>query len=134
MARMYDATVTIADTLQQGLEHQRAGRLDIAEAVYRTAVDTDPSRADAWHLLGTIELMRGNCEAAVTQISRALALDAGVAAFHCNLGSAQLGLGLFDEAIASFLRAIEIFPDYSDAHNNLGNAYFTRRNLVDAEQ
>jgi len=38
-----------------------------------------------------------------------------------NLGIALLQKGRMDEAITQFQQALEIKPDYADAHNNLGN-------------
>ena len=40
-----------------------------------------------------------------------------------NLGSVQKKIGRFQDAIASYKRAIQITPNYLDAHNNLGNIY-----------
>ena len=47
---------------------------------------------------------------------------------ECNLGAALLEAGRRDEAMAHFRRALDIDPDYREAHVDLGNA------LLDAGQ
>jgi len=49
-----------------------------------------------------------------------------------NLGSAFLKKGQLDEAIAHFQKALEIKPDYADAHNNLGKALLQNGQLDEA--
>ena len=43
-----------------------------------------------------------------------------MAPFHANLGTSLRSLGRLAEAEASYRRAIDVKPDYSDAHNHLG--------------
>jgi tetratricopeptide (TPR) repeat protein len=45
-----------------------------------------------------------------------------VAAFHNELGFALVEEGQLDEAIAEFRKSIELQPDFTDAHYNLGLA------------
>ena len=49
-----------------------------------------------------------------------------------GLGNALLKKGSVDEAIAHFQRALQIKPDYVEAHNNLGNALFKKGNVEEA--
>jgi tetratricopeptide (TPR) repeat protein len=51
-----------------------------------------------------------------------LACTSDNALAHNNLGNDLLQAGQADEAIAHFLKAVKIQPDYSEAYNNLGNA------------
>src|SRR5208283_2012110 len=46
-----------------------------------------------------------------------------------GLGNALLKKGSVDEAIAHFQKALQIKPDYVEAHNNLGNALFKKGNV-----
>lgn len=43
-----------------------------------------------------------------------------------NLGDVLLRLGMTDEAIRNFSKAVELDPNYVDALNNLGNALYSR--------
>jgi Flp pilus assembly protein TadD len=53
--------------------HQH-GRLDDAERVYRQMLDSDPCHAGSLHLLGVIRYQKGDHEAAMELIGRAIAL------------------------------------------------------------
>ncbi len=114
---------TIAEALAIALEHQRAGRLREAEAIYRQILAADPNQPDAWHLLGLIACQVGNSQAGVECIGRALTLRPDWAEAHFNLGNACTDLGKLDEAIASYQRAVQLKPDYAEMHNNLGLAW-----------
>ena len=49
-----------------------------------------------------------------------------------NKGAALFSQGKYDEAIASYDRAIEINPDYKQAWNNKGIVYFNMGKYSDA--
>jgi Tfp pilus assembly protein PilF len=42
--------------------------------------------------------------------------------FHNNFGNILAKLGTFEQAVASFRKALELRPGYAEAHNNLANA------------
>ena len=42
------------------------------------------------------------------------------------------GRGELDEAIACYGRALDLKPDYAEAHNNLGIAFHQQGNLIQA--
>ncbi len=51
----------------------------------------------------------------------------------CNRGGIALAQqGRFDEAVASFQQALQLRPDYIDAHNNLGNVLMFQGRLEEA--
>ena len=113
---------TTAKTLAAGVEHQKAGRLNRAERIYREILAVDPRQPDALHLLGLIAQQVGRHDAAVEQIGRAVAASPGRAEFHNSLAVALSGLGKLAQAVASYREALRIRPDYAEAHSNLGNA------------
>ncbi len=51
----------------------------------------------------------------------------------CVLGDAELGLGLVQQSIGSYERALELEPDYESAHAGLSRAYATLRDFPHAE-
>jgi Flp pilus assembly protein TadD len=109
--------------LRQGIEHQRAGRLSQAAALYQQILIDHPNHAEAFHLLGTIALQTGDLDAAARLIQIAINLDSTVAGYHCNLGQALRRLGRFDEAIQSCERSIVLDPNLFVAHNSLAYAF-----------
>jgi len=56
---------------------------------------------------------------AVDYYKKAIIIDSNYDAAYFNLASTYRHLGLKDEAIAAYEKAIEIKPDYADAHKNL---------------
>ncbi len=74
-------------------------------------------------MLGVIAHQRGNNARAETLIRRAIAIHAGDAGYHNNLGTVLLALGRPAAAIEALARAVSLKPAYAEAHNNLGNAY-----------
>src|SRR5947208_1009102 len=73
------------DALEIALQHQRAGRVAEAEAIYRQILGQEPGHPDALHWLGVIALQRGDVETAEALLRRAIEANPRVAAFHGNL-------------------------------------------------
>jgi predicted O-linked N-acetylglucosamine transferase (SPINDLY family) len=111
-----------AAKLQQALALHQQGRLSQAESLYRGVLDEAPDNFDALHLLGVVELQRGNPHEGLRLIGRALELNPNDAAAHLNLGNASMDLKRPEEALASYERALALRPDYVDALTNRGGA------------
>jgi predicted O-linked N-acetylglucosamine transferase (SPINDLY family) len=128
------------------MQHHQAGRLQIAEQIYRQILGTKRKEAEVQHLLGLVAFQRGEHENAVAHISQAISANAKTAVFHHNLGEAYLVLGRIREAVACYCHALELKPDFpglsqmekalasgrralelepdsAHAHNNLGVAF-----------
>lgn len=105
--------------LDLAIEHQRAGRLADAESSYLDVLRGQPERADAWHLLGVIAYQRGQCDAAIERIARAIELSPQVANFYNSLGSVCQKQRRFSDALTAYHRALELQPTSSETHANL---------------
>ena len=79
-----------------------------------------PQQVDSLHLSGVIASQRGDYEAAVGLIGRALALNNAAPQFHNNIGVAYRALKQFDNAARHFRRAAALKLDYAEAHHNIG--------------
>jgi tetratricopeptide (TPR) repeat protein len=123
---------TGAASLQAGLEHHQAGRLDQAEAVYKAVLAADPANADALHYSGVIAYQRGDMGAAASLITAALARNPANAPAHNNLGNALAAQGQLDRAIDSYREAARLAPGYVDALVNLGAKLKQRGDLAEA--
>lgn len=110
--------------------HQ-AGKRAEAEQLFRQVLVLNPFHAGSLHLLGVMQYLRGNSEAAIVLIGQAIAVDAAVADHHSNLGLALNALGRRDEAAASLSRALQLKPDRAEIWNNLG-AVFSDQDRPDA--
>jgi protein O-GlcNAc transferase len=100
--------------------HHQAGRLYEAERLYQQILQADPSHADALHFFGVLAQQLGRNDMAVDLISRAIAQNAQVPAFHNNLGNALKVQGKLAEAAAAYGAALAHKPDHFGAHFNLG--------------
>jgi len=106
--------------------------LDEAERLYRQILAADSHHADAMHLLGVLAHQLGRNESAVDLITRAIAQNGRVPAFHNNLGNALKALGSWEEAVLSYGRALALKPDLFTAHYNIGLARQAQGNLAEA--
>jgi len=107
-------------SLQIGLQHHQAGRLDQADAVYKAVLAADPDNVDALHFSGVIAYQRGDAGAAASLISAALSRNPANAPAHNNLGNAIAAQGDLPRAVDCYREAARLAPGYVDAHVNLG--------------
>jgi Tfp pilus assembly protein PilF len=103
------------------MQHHRAGQLLEAEKLYGQVLAIDRHHVASLHHLGIIALQRGQPQAAVDAIGRAIGIDDGVPALHYDIACAFQMLGRPDEAAAHYRHAIRLRPDHAEAHNNLAN-------------
>ena len=66
---------TIPEALAIAFQHHQAGRLVIAEQIYRQILEVQPNDPDSIHLLGVIALQVGKPEVAVQYFARAIELN-----------------------------------------------------------
>ncbi len=111
--------LTPQQAIREGIACQKAGKLAQAAQSYAGVIQQDPGNSDAWHLLGTIELMRGNFIAAHDLITKALQLKPDCAIFHHNMGYVLGAMSRLPEAVTAYRRAVELAPDYAEAFFNL---------------
>ena len=65
----------------------------------------------------------GRYAEAITDCTKAIALEPGIAETHTIRGRAYSGVGQYDKAIADFTKALEIDPKHATAYFNRGVAY-----------
>lgn len=123
---------TISEALTIAMGHHQAGRLELAEEIYRRIVAAAPDHAEAWHLLGAVAHQRGDHEQAVACVQRAIRADAGQGYFHNTLGEAYRALGRTAEAEASLRHALELQPELAGAHANLGTLLHGQGRVAEA--
>jgi Flp pilus assembly protein TadD len=111
---------TKAESLAQAMEHHKAGRLALAEELYRKLLQAGPSDAEVWCYLGTAQLGQGKPADAEASYRRALGLRPHLAEACADLGVALAQQGKTAEAAEALRRAIARRPEYPEALCNLG--------------
>ncbi len=105
-----EATLRVAQLLDSGIEHHRAGRLAAAVAMYSRVVECVPESGEAWRLLGIVALQSGDGEAARRLLERALRLAPSDAAAHGALGGVDESEGHLAAAYDRYAAACALDP------------------------
>ncbi len=111
-----------ATLLRHALDHQLAGRLDEAAALYRDVLAVNDEEPNALYLLGVIETERRNFAAAVELIERAVAVEPDFPEALTHLGNALAGLDRMEDALAAQRKAIALAPGNEQIEINLAVA------------
>lgn len=109
----------IASAFSAALAHHEAGRVDLAQALYRDILTGDPDHAESLHLLGLITAQQGRPAAGVAMIRRAIELAPGSAPHHNSLATAFRLLGRDADAAAEYRMAAALRPRSAEIRNNL---------------
>jgi predicted O-linked N-acetylglucosamine transferase (SPINDLY family) len=110
-----------AQLLNAALAHHQAGRLADAKALYSRILSRQPKHADALHFMGLLACQIGQSEAGIALMQESIAAYPSPI-YYNNLGNALRDAHRLDDAVVVYRRAVELKPDYAEAHNNLGNA------------
>ena len=121
-----------ARAIDGALVHHRAGRLAEAERIYRQILSGTPNHPDALHLLGVVYGEKGQPQAAIELIGRAIGIRGNVPSYHANLGEYLRHGGKLDESAASFRRAIEMNGNDPGFHNGFGVTLMELRQIEPA--
>jgi tetratricopeptide (TPR) repeat protein len=106
----------VADTmLLAAIEHQRAGRLAEAEALYRSVLAAEPGHGQALYLYGLLLLNSGRSHHAATALEQAAAVRPGHAATSVYLARALLADGRPAEALPVADRLLAAQPNHAEA-------------------
>jgi tetratricopeptide (TPR) repeat protein len=97
------------------------GDLPAAEESFRNAIRANPLYAPAYRDLGSLLLIRGQGDVALSFLERSLSIEPADAKTHNNLGLALLGLGKKEEGIPHLRFALR--------HGTESDRELTRRTL-----
>jgi Flp pilus assembly protein TadD len=125
--------ITVPTAFQLAVQHQRAGRLAEAEALYRQILAVEPTHAAACSNLAEACRVMNRLEEAVALLQRAIQLQPNFAEARYNLGVALVALGRPVGAEEAFHQALALKPEYAEACNNLGNLLKDQFRWAEAE-
>ena len=107
-------------SLKRAFEEFRSGRLEDAQRSCAEMIERKPQFADAHHLLGLVYNKCGDDAKAIEHLETARRMAPAKVSVYGNLGKTFAGMGRFEEAKKSYLRAIELKPDSAELCNDLG--------------
>ncbi len=119
-----DNPLTLANI---GAVEQQAGRLKEAKNYLLRAVKINPALQQTWLALGLVCHEMGDSYLALSAFTRAVHEDPLDPKAHNYLAVVARSLGWLDAAEAELQRAIELKPDYANAHFNLALMYLDRK-------
>lgn len=122
-----------SNLIEEGLSHQKAGRLEEAAKNYRQVLAEDPHQPDALHLLGVIAQNVGELDEAVELIAESLRFNPNNVAAINNLAGVLKDQRRYEDSVEFYLAALEAAPDAAYIHSNLGNVLKEMGRLADAE-
>lgn len=110
----------VAQMFEAGLWHHQEGRLAEAEACYRRVLSVQPGHPDALYSLGLIARQSGRSDIAADLIGQAIKRKQGEPLYFLYHAAALQDLMRFEEALASYDRAVALLPDNAEAFYNRG--------------
>jgi tetratricopeptide (TPR) repeat protein len=118
-----------------GVVYHTQGRFDDAEVASERALEINPAYTEAALNLSVTYNDRGKYEQAREVYARTVnnsyqqprKLDpfarGKIANMHADLGAAYAGMGMYDEAVREYCKALDLCPDFIDLRTRLGNVY-----------
>ena len=123
---------SLQSQVKQALAHHQQGRLNEAEALYRSMLRIDPHHFDAIHMLGVVALQQNKLAEAMQYLDIASSIYPDMAELQSHRGLALMGLGRIGDALACFDKAAHLQPDLAHAWANRGAAQHALGRYADA--
>lgn len=102
-----------------GFAYQQSGDLSQAERWFRTALQFDPSLANAWFGLAQVSLLQHLPEQAITYLKKALEVEPSADGYHYALGTALEQISQASAAIEEYKTELQLHPYQTGARKAL---------------
>jgi len=106
---------TVDLLMSRAAQFAKDAEIDLSLAVLDAVVDIAPDEAEAWYLRAKVNVLKGKPERALTDLRRALNLDAKHYRAIADLGLLLEQLGAKKEALEAYRRALAVNPFLEDA-------------------
>jgi tetratricopeptide (TPR) repeat protein len=111
-----------APLFNQALALFQGGRLAEAKRIARRILADQPRHAQALHLLGVALSQQGNHTEGLRFIDAAMQVEGQSASIYNSRGNVLVALQRFDEAVASYDKAIALKSDFAEPFESPGLA------------
>ena len=102
-----------------GFAYQQSGDLSQAERWFRSALQLDPSLANAWFGLAQVSLLQHLPKQAITNLRKALQLEPSADGYHYALGTALEQVSQRSAAIEEYQTELQLHPYQTGARKAL---------------
>lgn len=126
------SVLNITSWLVEAFTSHQAGRLADAERLYRRILAAQPDHSDGLYLLSVISYQRGDYAQALDQIDLALDKNPDNSLVWNQRGLTLHRLKRFEDAVASYDRALAVWRDHPEALCNRGAALYELRRFDEA--
>ncbi|RUR07211.1 tetratricopeptide repeat protein [Legionella sp. km772] len=121
----------LSDLFNQARQLLSEAKYDEAIALFEQILALDPQHQESLHFLGLTYAQMGKIHQALSFLQQANAINPEPYLLN-NLANAYKKNNQIEEAIRHYLQAIELAPNYAQAHSNLANLYALQNNYEDA--
>jgi SAM-dependent methyltransferase/Tfp pilus assembly protein PilF len=118
--------------IEEALRLCQTGAFKQAERIFRQIIDSHADAPDAWNMLAAVLYQQGQLDEAAQKATRATQLRPQISPYWLTHGNIAMARHCYREAQSSFRRAIEIDPDYAEAHYRLGMSYHRESRYLEA--
>ena len=126
--------MTIDQIIQQSLDAHKEGRLEEAEKLYLTVLQTHPLHATTNHNLGVIALSMNKIEFAIPFFKTAIEVNPNIEHFWISYINALIKKNDFSEAEENSKKAITLNPSFITVQNIFANMLLTLERLDESEK
>jgi tetratricopeptide (TPR) repeat protein len=98
-----------------GMALRDSGRPEEAIKIFEKGIETDPTSPTSYNQLGLMYLKEEKWDEAADKFSRAIEASPLWSNYYYNLGRALRGAGKFQQAIAAFQKATDIYKSHAEA-------------------
>lgn len=125
--------VTLEQALEIGMAHAQANNLIAADRTFRDILESVPDHFDSLHHLAVISYMRGNMQAAMDAIEKAIAVNDEDEQCWNNYAIFLSEQGRYDDALKAWDKALAIKSDFPDPYSNRANTLWMTERYEEAE-
>jgi tetratricopeptide (TPR) repeat protein len=118
--------------IQYAIQHHKAGRMELASAIYSSILDSFPDHFEALYLLAMAAQHADDHARAIQLLVKADRSRPGQAPVHLQLGISFNQLGELEKAVSSYQKTLSIDGGCVEAYCNLGNLFKRMGNVEGA--
>lgn len=116
-------TISGSDTvdllMSRAAQFANAAEIDLSLSILDAIVDIAPDETEAWYLRAKVNVLQGKPERALSDLRRALSLDANHYRAITDLGLVLEQMGAKKEALEAYRRALDVNPFLEDAQSGV---------------